>query len=191
MAHRHFPRNKIPLPITLEAWLLLASVLVAILMVKTHVFSILLENVQGYDALLSFLIGLLFSSGIVTAPAIVAIGEGTRYIPIWELAAVGAAGSVCGDLLLFRFVRSQLIGHLLRISLHPRIARLGKTLAAGPFWWIAPVLGAVVIASPLPDELGLLMMGLSTIRMSQFIPLAYAANVVGIYIVAIAAKNFL
>ena len=189
MANRRFPRNRIPLPVTLEAWLLFASLVIAAVMVQTQVLTVFLERLHGYDVLVSFATGVLFSSGIVTAPAIVAIGESAQYVPAWELAVVGALGAVCGDLLLFRFVQSQLVDYILKASLSPRVIRFGRMIAGSPFWWIGPLLGAVVIASPLPDELGLLMMGLSSIRLAQFVPLAFAANVVGIYLVIVALQN--
>ena len=188
--HPHFPRNKIPLPVTVEAWLLVASIIGTIILVKTQVIAAFLAHVHSYDTIISFTCGFLFSSGVVTPPAIVAIMQSAEYVPMWKLVFVGAIGSVCGDLLLFRFVRSQLVEYILRISVHPRLMRIGRRIASGPFWWIGPLLGAAIIASPLPDEIGLLMMGLSTIRLIQFIPLAFVANIVGIYLIILTGQHF-
>jgi membrane protein DedA with SNARE-associated domain len=49
------------------------------------------------------------------------------------------------------------------------------------FWkWVLPVIGALVIISPLPDEIGLTMLGLSRVRTIVMLPLTFALNFVGI-----------
>jgi hypothetical protein len=185
--HRHFPRNKIPVSVTLEAWLLFASIAATVVLIRTDVIGQILVHAQEYDTLASFVSGFFFSSGIATPPAMVALAESAVYVPIWQLCIVGAIGSVVGDLVLFRFMRSRLLEYVLDVSLHPGVRRFGRRIAAGPLWWLGPIVGAIVIASPLPDELGLIMMGLSSIRLWQFVSLAFFANVAGIYaIVAVA-----
>lgn len=185
--HRYFPRNKIPISVTLEAWLLIASIAFTVMLIRTNVIGMILVHAQEYDVLASFVAGFFFSSGIATPPAMVALAESAAYVPLWQLCVVGAIGSVVGDLVLFRFMRSKLLEYFLDVSMHPSVRRLGRWVARSPFWWLGPIVGAVVIASPLPDELGLIMMGLSSIRMWQFIALTFMANVAGIYaIVAVA-----
>lgn len=68
---------------------------------------------------------------------------------------------------------------------------MGKAMGRGPLWWLGPLCGFVIIASPLPDELGLLMMGLSGIRLLWFIPLAFSANAAGIFLIALAGQHAL
>jgi hypothetical protein len=190
MAHRHFPRNRIPLSETLEAWILIAGLVTAYYLIKSDAIAYAVAHTQQFDVLGSFVEGFFFTSILTTAPAAVAILESALYVPAWELALAGGVGAVCGDLLLFRFVRSRLVEHILRAMFHPWVMRLGRRIASGPLWWLGPLCGAIVIASPLPDELGLVMMGLAHIRLIQFIPLAFIANAGGIYLMALAAQNF-
>jgi hypothetical protein len=44
------------------------------------------------------------------------------------------------------------------------------------------VLGAFIIASPLPDELGLTLMGMSKVRLAVLVPVSFVMNAVGIYL---------
>ena len=46
-----------------------------------------------------------------------------------------------------------------------------------------PLTGAIIIASPLPDELGLAMMGLSRVPIAAFIPISYTMNFLGILLI--------
>ena len=189
--HRHYPRNKIPLSVTFEAWLFLLSIFAAIVLVKTDVLSVFLAHVQGYEILTSFVSGLFFTSVLTTAPATVAIVEAAGYIPAWKLALVGGLGAVCGDLLVFRFVQSRLVEYILSVMFRPSFIRAVERVSTSGLWWVGSLLGAAVIASPLPDELGLLLMGLARISLWQLIPLAFIANAGGIFLMALAAHHFL
>ncbi|MCE9541018.1 hypothetical protein K8R03_00475 [Candidatus Kaiserbacteria bacterium] len=189
--HRHFARNSIPLSETLEAWLFVASIVLAVVLIKSDSIAQLVAHTKDFGAIGSFIEGFFFTSMLSTVTAIAAILETARFVPAWELALVGGFGAVCGDLMLFRFVRSRLVEHILKAALSPGVRRFGRAVAAGPFFWLGPVCGALVIASPLPDELGLLMMGLSHIRLGYFILIAFVANAGGIYLMALAVQSTL
>lgn len=53
--------------------------------------------------------------------------------------------------------------------------------------WLLFFLGAVIIASPFPDEIGISLLGLSKTRHRVFLPLSYAANFLGILAVGVSA----
>lgn len=187
--HRHFPRNAVPFSETLEAWIFILSVFLAIWLAKSGVIAQLVSHTADAGIIGSFIEGFFFTSILTTVPAVVALVESARYVPAWELALAAGLGAVCGDLLLFRFVRSRMVEHILKTALHPRSIRFGKRLSSGALVWLGPLLGVVVIASPLPDEIGLVMMGLSRVSVYQFLPLSFAANAGGIFLLALAAQH--
>jgi len=189
MRYRHPHENAIPLSETLEAWILIAGLLAAVWLAKSHIIASVVANMGEYSELGAFASGLFFTSVLTTVPAIIALSEFSHFMPFWHLALLGGFGALVGDLLIFRFVRSNLVERIVRAACTPGVRRFGRSLAAGPLWWIAPIAGAIVIASPLPDELGLLMMGLSNIRLVQFVPLSLIANSAGIYMIAVATQT--
>ncbi|MHB1086344.1 MAG: hypothetical protein ACYCZ0_01195 [Minisyncoccota bacterium] len=189
--HRHSHPRGVPSEVTLDAWLVVLGLVVAVVLVKTDVVAYLATITTDFTVVSSFIIGLFFTSILTTTPAIVAISEYSNFVSPVLLALVGAAGAVCGDLLIFRFVRSPLANYFVRLASHSKLRAVGRALDRGPLWWIVPALGALVIASPLPDELGLLMMGLSHIRLMQFIMLSYVMNAVGIFAIAMTAQSVL
>lgn len=191
MVHIGPHKNAIPLAVTHEAWLVVGGIVASILLIKTDIVAHFATFATDFAGLVSFGVGMFFTSILTTTPAIVAITELASYVPPWKLALVGGAGAVCGDLMIFRFVRSPLAQYLIRASSNSAVRRFGGAVDKSIFWWIVPALGAVVIASPLPDEIGLLMMGLSHIRMTTFVVLAYVMNSFGIYLLAIAAQTLL
>ncbi|MSU73975.1 hypothetical protein EXS56_02430 [Candidatus Kaiserbacteria bacterium] len=178
----------IPVAITFEAWILIASFLLSIWLAKADVIGAFIERAAEFEEISSFIAGMFFTSVLTTAPAIVSLGELGQYIAPWKVALFGGAGAVCGDILIFRFLHSPLANYIIRAAVNLRWRRFGTALEKSVFWWIVPVLGAIVIASPLPDELGLLMMGLSGMRLWSFMVLAYIMNAAGIYFITVAAQ---
>ncbi|MEN9561421.1 MAG: hypothetical protein RIQ56_694, partial [Candidatus Parcubacteria bacterium] len=51
----------------------------------------------------------------------------------------------------------------------------------GKYKWFAPVLGAIIILSPLPDEFGLALLGFSKLKIWVVLLLAFVLNAIGIY----------
>ncbi len=179
----------IPVAITVEAWILIGSLLLSIWLTKSDVLATFAAHAAEFEEISSFIAGVFFTSILTTAPAIVSLGELGQHIAPWKVAVFGAAGAICGDILLFRFLHSPLANYILKVAVHPRWRRAGIALEKSGFWWIVPLLGAAIIASPLPDELGLLMMGLSGMRIWSFVVLAYVMNVLGIYTIIITAQS--
>lgn len=186
--HRHSRPRGVPREVTLDAWLVILGLFVAYLLARGGVVGYLASITADFTVASSFVIGLFFTSVLTTTPAIVAIAEFAQFIPPLLLALVGGAGAVVGDLLIFRFVRSPLANYFVKMASHSKLRAIGRFLERGPLWWVVPALGALVIASPLPDELGLIMMGLSHIRMTSFIILSYTMNTLGIFLIAKAAQ---
>ncbi len=182
-------RRAIPLSETIEAWILIFGFIAALFLLKTDLIAGLIAVTHGFTWFAAFLSGLFFTSMLTTVPAIVALSEVSLYIAAWKVALFGALGSVVGDLFIFRFIRSRLVERIVNAAFDPRIRRIGSAIIMGRLWWIAPLLGVIVIASPLPDELGLLMLGLSHLKLRQFVPLAFLANGIGILMIALATQN--
>ena len=58
------------------------------------------------------------------------------------------------------------------------------------FSWTLPILGAIIIASPLPDEMGVGLMGISKLKTSKFILLSFILNAIGIFLIITAGTFF-
>lgn len=164
-----------------------ASISLAVFLAQEDVVSRLLGS--GFLPVEAFLAGIFFTSLLTLAPATVAFAEMARFAPLAEMAAWGAAGAVVGDLVLFLLVRDYLsedLMHLLRGSW----GRKAKALFRTPFLsWAVPVMGALAIASPLPDEVGIAMLGLSKTDLRFLIPVSYAMNFLGILLVGWAVSS--
>lgn len=137
----------------------------------------------------TFLAGLLFTSLFTTPIAIAMFVSISPETNIVVMALLGAAGSVIGDLLLFGLIRHTFrddVEHLLSIrKLHRIVAIFHRRM----FRWVLPFVGALIIASPLPDELGIGLMGVSRMKASTLIAVSYVMNTIGIFLIGLAAVS--
>lgn len=85
------------------------------------------------------------------------------------------------------------VGEVGVFDVGPIFMKLGGThlvrlLHTPYFMWLAPVLGAMVIISPFPDEVGVSLMGISKLKHWQFLVLSFMLNSLGALLVVVAAR---
>jgi hypothetical protein len=135
----------------------------------------------GSQAMASFVAGIFFTSSFTIAPSAVVLARLGTVAPLQVVAFWGALGAMFGDLVLFYFIRDRFAADLVS-SIRPSFTRhILQSLHFGFLKWLSPFLGAIIIASPLPDELGLTLLGLSKTRISLLLPIAFLMNLIGIY----------
>ena len=164
-----------------------ASISFAVFLAQHDIIPMLMAKV-GYLPIEAFVAGFFFTSLLTITPAGVAFADIMTTSPLVQTAAWGAAGAVVGDLILFLFVRDAVsndIAQLFRGSWMKKAKAIFKTPLLS---WAVPVMGALVIASPLPDEVGLAMLGLSKTDLRFLIPISYAMNFLGIFLIGLAVS---
>lgn len=182
-AHHHHRDN-----LRRDVGLLVVSILVAVVLAKTGALGAVLAATHERRFLGSFLAGAFFISAFTAAPAAVVLAELSQANSIWLVAAVGALGSLTGDYVIFRFVRDSLSEDLLFLLRQRPLRRWRAILRLRSARWFLFFLGALIIASPLPDELGITLLGFARTRRRIFFLVSYAANFLGIFTIALAAK---
>lgn len=161
-------------------------------MIKTGAIEEILKQTRDLWFLDSFIAGMFFTSVFTTVPAIAALGEITQLSQSLLLVAIfGGLGALCGDLIIFRFMRDRFGEDILRLVRNSGNGKLRSIVRLKSFRWPTFFLGALVIASPLPDELGLTMMGFSKTKTSLFIPVSFVFKFLGILVIGFVAKNLL
>lgn len=172
-----------------DALIIIASVYIAVMLVKTGTLAGILVSALGFEFLGSFIAGLFFTSIFTTAPAIVTLGELARINSIVPVALFGALGAVIGDLIIFRFIRDKFSEHILELVSHRSAwKRMRALFKLKLFRWASLFVGGMIIASPLPDELGISLLGFSKIKTSWFIPLSFLFNFIGILLIGAVAR---
>lgn len=128
----------------------------------------------------------LFYTSFLTAPIslamLVVLAQVNNSVVIALLAGLGAA---LGDFLIIKFFRDELSTDLNLISKELHLKKIKKILYKYRLDSLAPLLGAVIIASPFPDEIGLLMLGVSKLKYYQIALLTYLLNTAGILLLLV------
>jgi uncharacterized membrane protein YdjX (TVP38/TMEM64 family) len=172
-----------------DALIVVISILLAIVFAQSPYIEVIVSWADGYYIFAAFLVGIFFTSAFTTAPAIAILAKLTLAYNPWVVAIAGGLGALLGDLIIFSFIKNHVredVGYLLSKAKSRRIRHILEHRFAR---WSLAFLGAIIIASPLPDELGLAMMGLSNVRTSRFIPVSLAFNTLGILLIAFIAHS--
>lgn len=128
----------------------------------------------------AFISGALFVTTPTIAVGGVSLAILSRELPFVPLALTAGAGAVVSDLVIFYWVRDDLAEEVTPLYNHFGGRHLTHLLHTRYFRWSLPVIGALIIASPLPDELGVTLLGISNMGSMKFIVLSFFLNSVGI-----------
>ncbi|MEK7077263.1 MAG: hypothetical protein AAB967_03470 [Patescibacteria group bacterium] len=142
-----------------------------------------LESVEAFSPLVSFVAGIFFTSVFTVAFATVIFAELARDHSLILTAIFGGAGALLGDYIIFRFVRDTLLEDIRGLLAISHADRFAEIFQLQLFRFLAPFFGALIIASPLPDELGVALLGLSEMSARKFAIFSFVLNAVGIFII--------
>src|SRR3989344_6394479 len=96
--------------------IIVLSIIVAIILIKTGAIEEILKQTQDLWFLDSFIAGMFFTSIFTTVPAIVALGEIAQSSQSVLLVAIfGGFGALCGDLIIFQFMRDKFGEDIMRL----------------------------------------------------------------------------
>lgn len=165
------------------------SIALAIYIVQTGVIHALLDRAGDGIVIGSFVAGAFFTSLFTAAPATVVLGELAQEGNIFLVAVVGGFGAVLGDYLLFLFVRDRVARDTAAVMHGPRLRKVLRILKRSHYRRLLPIIGALIIASPFPDELGLALLGFSSMHTRSFFLLSFCMNAAGILVIGLVARS--
>ncbi len=167
------------------------SIVVGLILLKTPFFREIIFHLGNFGYIGAFFGGILFVSTFTVSigtALLLLLAETLHSIEIGIIAGIGA---VVGDLIIFQYIRSKgLISEIKHFFEFFGGDKLKHLIHTKYFSWTLPVLGAIIIASPLPDEMGVGLMGISKLKTSQFILLSFVLNAIGIFLVVSAGLLF-
>ncbi|MEK7105751.1 MAG: hypothetical protein AAB895_00150 [Patescibacteria group bacterium] len=172
MLFKHYPRLTF---IVLSYCIVIA--LIAIVGTKTF-----------HDIAAPFGIGGIFIAGMLYTYGFTA-GIGAVFLPsflgehsIALISIVGGIGASFADVTIFRLIRSNLKKEIHRIASKKIFRAVNQSLFFKSSW-VRVGIAFILIASPLPDELGIAVIANTKIKEETFAALMFLANVLGIYFI--------
>ena len=136
----------------------------------------------------AFIAGILFVSTFTVATGMIILVVLAKTLSPIEIGLIAGLGAVTGDLIIFRFVKDDLSKEVKNIyNKFDKNHHLKKLFRTKYFAWTLPVIGAIIIASPLPDEVGVSLMEISKLKPYQFLVISFILNSIGIFLVVSAS----
>jgi hypothetical protein len=167
----------------LEDFLMIAiGIVIAIALSRIGFIDSVINLTREYYQIPSFIAGIFFTSAFTIAPSSVTLVNISQTAPMSGVVVWGGIGAMFGDLVLFLFIRDRFADDIKQAFRPKHFRMLMKSLHFGFMKWLAPIIGALIIASPLPDEFGITLLGLSRLKIAVLLPVALVMNMLGIYL---------
>lgn len=168
--------------------LLLLSFVLLFILADTEVAHSLIRYVERFGYIGALFTGVFFVSTFTVAPASVVLFHLSQDLnPFW-IALFAGTGAVIGDLVIFRILKDGVFDELSPLFKRFEGSYMATLFKTPYFAWFVPVAGAIIIASPLPDEVGIGLLGLSKVTWWQFVLLTFVLNSAGIFLVVLLAN---
>lgn len=158
------------------------------------VFDALGQSLDGFAYVAAFFGGMLLSFGFTSAFGVGILAAAAREVHPVIGALVAALGALIVDMTIFTFVRFSfeeelriIRGTRLFLFFHRLLHRetVPERVRAYVLWSLA----GIMIASPLPDEIGVLLIGgLTAIEGKRFAALCFLLNAVGCAVIIALAR---
>lgn len=166
-----------------KAFLFIISLSIAWWLIKSGFIDNFIDGIVGLKFVAEFVAGAFYTS-FLTSPISVAmlLVLAKDQDPI-TLALLAGLGSASVDLLIVKFFRKNLNRDFNTISKQFKLDLVSKILKLLKLDFLIPLTGALIVASPLPDELGLFLLGASKLKDYQILILTYVLNTAGILLI--------
>lgn len=173
--------------VALEIFVLVTGVVLSVAAWRSGMLQQLVVQLSDRWWLAGLVSGILYSSVFTVGPSTAVLGTLATLHPAWQVAVIGGIGAMLGDLTVFHFLKSGISHVLLRSTIHHRQRRVRRRWQKN-LRWLMVLFGCIIIASPLPDEVGLSLMGISGLRTRYLIPISFVCNAAGILLIGLGAR---
>lgn len=184
--------------------LLAISIAIAYYILKSGYLQPFVSGLGNLGYVGSFFTGLFFAYGLTTAPAAVTLFILSENLNPFLIAFTAAFGAVLSDYLIFKFVRDSLVDEIKLLSkeidnltkpiedllpYQQKRILIWKKVSRSKIWKnLIPVIAGFILASPLPDELGVAIFGAVKYDVKKFIVLSYCLHFIGILAITYLVK---
>ena len=168
---------------------LVVSLLIFFFFADSMIIRQFINNVGSLGYLGAFITGIFFVSTFTVAPAAVVLFHLAGHLNPFEVAILAGLGAVVGDYIIFRFLKDRVFEELRPLFNRWGGTQISELLHTPYFAWLLPVIGATIIASPLPDELGVGILGIAKMKHWQFLILSFFLNTAGVFVIVTLARS--
>lgn len=160
--------------------LFILSILIAYFLVKQQFIYSFFNSIGNFGYIGAFVAGMFFTYSLtVPFSTVVLIALGNSLNP-FIIAVLGGFGAVMSDYIIFLFVKEKLVDELKLVQKELKLTFLNRFSKSKVLGFILPAIAGFIIASPLPDEIGVAILGSIKYDKKKFLVFSYVLNTLGI-----------
>lgn len=168
--------------------LAMVALITFVLLFNTAFMASIFEFLDSLGYIGGLIAGALSASLITAAPALVLVVELAQHLDPLALALLVGVGSAIGDMILLLFFEERIFTELAPLGRKLGLTRFVKRSRKRRMSTPLLLAGAFVIMTPLPDEVGLGLLGISHFPKAFLFLLCLALNTLGASLVITAAR---
>lgn len=158
------------------------SILFAIIISKNPTFHLLLKQLGNYGYIGAFIAGILFVSTLtITTAVVILLGLSEHMSPI-TVSLIAGIGATLGNYIMFRIMEKTFGKDIQKLYKTFIRKHKKKNLIHINTHWTIPIIGGLIIASPLPDEIGVGLLSIFHMERYQFVLLSFCLKTIGIFL---------
>ncbi|PIR03075.1 MAG: hypothetical protein COV60_02250 [Candidatus Magasanikbacteria bacterium CG11_big_fil_rev_8_21_14_0_20_43_7] len=162
----------------------LISIGIAIILFMTGTFHILVGHLDGFGYVGALIAGFFFSFTFTAASAGLFFVEIGDTLNPFLLAILAGVGAMCADMIMFKFMKVGILAEiktlLKAIISIPTLSHMERLTKKKVWLWGIPFFASLLIASPLPNEIGIALFGVINFRPKYLSAISYLLNTIGI-----------
>lgn len=167
-------------------FLIISGIAVAVAISSLPYFDVFVLEVGKLGFLGAILAGMFFASIFTVGTGALIIINLARVLPVFPLIIFAATGAVLSDMVIFKLVKNDMACDVSSIyaglEKFGRKTHLRKIIHTKYFLWTLPVIGALFILLPLPDELGVTLLGISSVKSVKFMIISFCCHSLGMFL---------
>lgn len=181
------PPKRFPYP---KFMLLFLTVILAYLIFRGNRLQPIHDFLQRFGYAGTFCAGILYVYGFTAAPATALLLVLAHNQNLLLAIPLAGAGSVVGDLVIYKIIRDNFSDEVDRLKSTRLMRWCRRRIPPALRKYVLPVLGAIFVATPLPDEIGISLLAASPmIKTKYFVYLSFILNTLGIMAVILIGKT--
>ncbi len=167
--------------------LILLSIFLAYFILTSHINDLVVQlGILGYIG--SFVAGFFFALTITAVPATASLFVLSENLNPLIVAVVGSLGSIVSNYILLKFFERIMMKEFRYISKELKISTKIFVTKSKFFRKIIPFVAGFFLITPLPDEIGIAIMGSMKFDIKKFMYYSFVLHFAGILVIASASK---
>ncbi len=163
--------------------LFLTGIILAIVMSQISVVQNFLISLHTLGYLGGLIGGMFYVYSFTVGFGVMILTLLSKSLPAFPLVFIAGFGAVLGDSLVFKLTRDTFKDEIKDLyKMIDKKQTLRRAIYSRKLKWLLPVLGLFIMGSPIPNEFGVMLLGIANIKKRYFMLLSFILNSTGIYL---------